>query len=255
LEQYPAKWGTDLFQATDGRSNRMASSPQHEPTMEEILASIRKIISEDSSEAHAATAIEEKPAPARAPAAPPSPVADADVLELTQEVPEEPPSRGPEPPPPDNDIVFRTIEEPAPAPEPEPGPEPEPEAGLAPAPEPAAAQVYNSEGIFSDHHRQALGDALDSIEQSLPEDKPEVVQTTAPLPAGGEQAIGAVILEAVRAKVDPAVKQWLSDNSGALVDHMKPFVREWLDENFTAILEGAVRNEVDRVLRARGTKR
>ena len=29
----------------------MASNPQHEPTMEEILASIRKIISEDSTEA------------------------------------------------------------------------------------------------------------------------------------------------------------------------------------------------------------
>ena len=28
----------------------MASNPQHEPTMEEILASIRKIISEDSAE-------------------------------------------------------------------------------------------------------------------------------------------------------------------------------------------------------------
>jgi len=67
LEQYPAKWGTDLLLATDGRSNRMASSPQHEPTMEEILASIRKIISEDSSEAHAAPVIEEKPAPHQCP--------------------------------------------------------------------------------------------------------------------------------------------------------------------------------------------
>ncbi len=34
----------------------MASNPQHEPTMEEILASIRKIISEDSTEAPAAAA-------------------------------------------------------------------------------------------------------------------------------------------------------------------------------------------------------
>ena len=31
------------------------SSPQHEPTMEEILASIRKIISEDSNDAHSAS--------------------------------------------------------------------------------------------------------------------------------------------------------------------------------------------------------
>src|SRR5215468_1668436 len=57
----------------------MASSPQHEPTMEEILASIRKIISEDSSEGQ--------------PAAPETRAAqshEADVLELTQEVDDEP---------------------------------------------------------------------------------------------------------------------------------------------------------------------
>ena len=57
----------------------MASSPQHEPTMEEILASIRKIISEDSAEA--------QPAPVAAAAAVSE---DSDVLELTQEVHEEP---------------------------------------------------------------------------------------------------------------------------------------------------------------------
>ena len=51
------------------------SNPQHEPTMEEILASIRKIISEDAPEGGATAA----PAEA-APAHP----ADSDVLELTQ---------------------------------------------------------------------------------------------------------------------------------------------------------------------------
>ena len=42
------------------------SSPQHEPTMEEILASIRKIISEDAPEDAA-------PAPAAAPPPQPEP--------------------------------------------------------------------------------------------------------------------------------------------------------------------------------------
>ncbi len=66
----------------------MASSPQHEPTMEEILASIRKIISEDSSE----------PVPATVVAAP----AETDVLELTHEVQDELPApvvTAAEPPP------------------------------------------------------------------------------------------------------------------------------------------------------------
>jgi cell pole-organizing protein PopZ len=53
------------------------SNPQHEPTMEEILASIRKIISEDTPES---------PAP-EAPQAPTlAAVPQDDVLELTQEV-------------------------------------------------------------------------------------------------------------------------------------------------------------------------
>ena len=45
------------------------SNPQHEPTMEEILASIRKIISEDAPEGGAPAA--ETPAPV-AEAAPPA---------------------------------------------------------------------------------------------------------------------------------------------------------------------------------------
>src|SRR6185312_15318032 len=100
----------------------MASSPQHEPTMEEILASIRKIISEDSPEA--------SPSPQAAAAEP----MEADVLELTQEVHDEPlpaPVAAPQPPPApefqapkepepiiepepvkiENDVVFQTIEE------------------------------------------------------------------------------------------------------------------------------------------------
>ena len=44
------------------------SSPQHEPTMEEILASIRKIISEDSPADAAAPAVEVQPVAAAAPA-------------------------------------------------------------------------------------------------------------------------------------------------------------------------------------------
>ena len=82
------------------------SNPQHEPTMEEILASIRKIISEDGPEA-AAPAEAAPPPPAPAPVAAPEPVqapppvaetVHDDVLELTQEV--EPPPAPPAPPPP-----------------------------------------------------------------------------------------------------------------------------------------------------------
>ena len=35
---------------------------------------------------------------------------------------------------------------------------------------------------------------------------------------------------------------------------MKPLIREWMDEHFPALLEGAVRNEVARVVKARGSQ-
>src|SRR5437763_8714584 len=54
-----------------------AAEPQHDPTMEEILASIRKIISED------------QPISARK-ASPATAEKDSDILELTEEVPPEP---------------------------------------------------------------------------------------------------------------------------------------------------------------------
>jgi uncharacterized protein len=259
----------------------MASSPQHEPTMEEILASIRKIISEDSTEAQAAPVAEAPPAPVSAAAA------EADVLELTQEVQDEPVTPAPEPVA-DNDIEFKTVDEPVqaapepmpepepepilepePLPEPEPEPvaevvpepelvaEPEPEAIVEPEPEPEApapVAAAGAEDIFSDKTRKALDDAFANIDESIPEETPEAAEAVS-LPSGGEQAIGAVILEAVREKVDPAIKEWLGNNSEAIVEHMKPYIRAWMDEHFPALLEGAVRGEVARVVKARGTKR
>ena len=77
------------------------SNPQHEPTMEEILASIRKIISEDQPDAaKAAPAPSPTAAPEPPPPPPPTPVQaaapiEADVLELTDEVKDEQPAPAP----------------------------------------------------------------------------------------------------------------------------------------------------------------
>jgi len=43
-------------------------------------------------------------------------------------------------------------------------------------------------------------------------------------------------------------------NKMDLLDAVKPLIREWMDEHFPALLEGAVRNEVERVVRSRGGK-
>ena len=146
------------------------SSPQHEPTMEEILASIRKIISEDAPEAVPAAAAEAAAPPTEAAAkqellTTPETAAtpDIEVLELTQEI----------------------FEAPAPV-------------AMAEAPK--------------------------------PEEKPDEVV------------------------FEPVLQKYLSDNSAAVIDGMKPLIREWMDENFPPLLENAVRSEIERVVKARGKR-
>jgi cell pole-organizing protein PopZ len=217
--------------------------------MEEILASIRKIISEDSTEG--APAPEVKAAPA-----------EADVLDLTQEVHDEPapmptavvqpePAKVPEPavaapepvaaatepvaaaaeaaPKLENDVVFQTIEEVA--------------VSEAPA--------MTHEGIFSEKTRRALEDSFSSIQApkpAAPAAAPSHVEPPA-MPDGA--SVQAVFEKAVRDGFGPILHQWLGDNSEQVVEKLKPLVREWMDDHFPALLEGAVRAEVERVARAR----
>src|SRR5271154_6021280 len=135
------------------------SSPQHEPTMEEILASIRKIISEDSTEPQPA-------APAAAPAPAPAVHAEADVLELTQEI-EEVPQPAPAPPPqpvqaaapapepvrpaPQDDVVFQSMDDPV----------------VPPAPA-AAAPAHSMDGLVSEKARSAVDYALSAVDFGAP---------------------------------------------------------------------------------------
>jgi len=217
----------------------MASSPQHEPTMEEILASIRKIISEDSAEAQPAAEARPTAAPAPSVVEPePAPsYAEADVLELTHEIHEEAskpmsePVRAVSAPLPENDVVFETIEEPAVMEE---------------------APVSAHQDIFSDKTRKALDDTFANIE---PEQVAPRTQAAAPATQIDGRTVEAVFERAVREAFDPVVNNWLGTNADAIVERMKPLIREWMDEHFPALLEGAVRDEVARVARARGIKR
>ena len=217
----------------------MVSSPQHEPTMEEILASIRKIISEDSTEQ----------APA-APAAEPLKMAaepEADILDLTQEVAPEPvraaaPVYAPAPvyeaPPapvhePENDVVFENIE---------------PE-------EHHAAEEPGHHDIFTDKTRQSIDDAFAAIDEPDEEEPVYAAPSRGPATDVSGLSVEAVFERAVREAFEPVVKQWLGTNAPQIVERMKPLIREWMDEHFPALLEGAVRDEVARVAKARGTKK
>lgn len=218
------------------------SNPQHEPTMEEILASIRKIISEDSTDEKPAEPVV---AAALEPAAEPE---SEDVLELTDELAEDSiPAPEPEIRPAPvfekhDEIIFQSVEE-----------EPAVEAAAA---QPAFREEFEDApadigdgGIFSDKTRKALDDAFASIE---PEDEPELepVMASAPVSAAG-RSVEAVFDRAIRESFDPVLRQWLGDNTGALIEGMKPVIRAWMDEHFPAMLEDAVRNEVARAAKAR----
>lgn len=197
------------------------SNPQHEPTMEEILASIRKIISEDAPEG--------APAEGAAPAAPaPQPVHD-DVLELTHEVeaaPQPAPAYEPAPQPaPAEDIVFETV-----------------------------TPTASNSDIFSDHTRKAMEDAFDSIPEE-PAPAPAAYRAAAPIAPVDGSSVETVFERAVRESFEPVLQKYLSDNSAVVIDGMKPLIREWMDEHFPPLLEGAVRAEVERVVRSRGAKR
>jgi cell pole-organizing protein PopZ len=225
------------------------SSPQHEPTMEEILASIRKIISEDSNEPA-------QPAPQPVVQLPasvaPLRMADADVLELTQEVHEEP---APPPAP-----IIAVAPQPAPllTPVPPPAaPAPEPVATVielppapvaAPAPVEPEAPVHATAELVSDRARSAIDDALSGVDFGSPHEEAAPAAAVAPLTG---VSVEAIFDRAVRETFDPVLSGWLHDQSDAIVERMKPAIREWMEENLPPMLKAAVEAEVARAFRSR----
>ena len=219
------------------------SSPQHEPTMEEILASIRKIISEDSTEPQPAAAAAAAPAPA--------PAAEADVLELTQEIEEVPqpapvpppqpvqaaaPAPAPEPvrPAPQDDVVFQSMDEPV----------------VVPTPAPAAAPAPSMEGLVSDKARGAIDDALSAVDFGA--DEPHSTASVAPIDG---LSVEAVFDRAVRETFEPVLRAWLQAQAAVIVDRMKPAIREWMDDHLPDMIRAAVEAEVARAVKARSTRR
>lgn len=204
----------------------MTDQTAQEPTMEEILASIRRIISEDDAPAEAAPApapavVEPEPSPAMmdlTPSVVEPAQSDEDVLELTDRY-EAPAAEtigdldvtAPEEP------VSYAEPEPAPAYEPEPEPEPFPVAAA-----PAAAPSYDS--LVGDSAAASAASAFAGLTAALK--KPEPLD----VPTGG---VGPTIDDLARAL-------------------LKPMLKEWLDANLPGIVDAAVRKEVERIARSAG---
>lgn len=195
--------------------------------MEEILASIRKIISEDQPEPAKPEPVKAEPVAAMAAPAPepvyasePEPVED-DVLELTEEVPEEVrPAFRAAPAQPMDDIAFATIHEPEPVEQKEESP------------------AMDNDDLISDSTRNAVGRALGSLENTMP------ARSTAPASSGGN--LDSLFTHAVQDALSPILQQWVAEHSGDIVNQLKPIIREWMDHNLPELIESAVKREIGR---------
>ncbi|RMB05001.1 DUF2497 domain-containing protein [Eilatimonas milleporae] len=206
------------------------NTAEDEPTMEEILASIRRIISDESEEDQSVDLEDEADVSAEQepePAPEPDPVAEPEP----EPVPEPQPEPEPEPEP-----VPEPLPEPVAEPEPEPEPEPvfEPEPEPVPQPEPEPADLIAAE-------------------------EEDVLELTEVVPPAGRQASGIVSqpVENIAAQSFAHLSHLMvtgyngADNTLEAVvrEMLRPMLQAWLDENLPSIVQDAVEREVARISR------
>lgn len=242
-----------------------------EPSMEEILASIRRIIADDEAKPPPAEAAKPAPAPAAAPAPKPQTMADIPPSKVAPakpaaEKPAPPPAAKPAPPPaadagPNNqddiDALLAGLDEATPASEIRaPEPEPEPDVleltdEMAMDPEPTPAPPPPS------FHRVEPRDDLEFAETPPP--RPTPAPSYAPVdfdapPLPPQQPILAQsTVSAVESAFNSLAHTVLSSNARTLEDLVKemlrPMLKSWLDDNLPGLVERIVKAEIERVSR------
>ena len=201
-----------------------------EPSMEDILSSIRRILSEEEDE----TSVEE-------PVAEPDPIPEPEPEPIPEPEPEPEPIPEPEPEP-----------EPIPEPEPEPEPIPEPEPEPEPIPEPEPVFVPEPEPVFEPAPAPAPPPMPDPIPQPMAEMlelTPEMVaseilsQPTATASVDVLSDLAAAILDRRDLQLHANAKDLTLE--GIVREMLKPILREWLDRNLPYLIERLVKKEID----------
>lgn len=201
-----------------------AEHAQREPTMEEILASIRRIISEEDQPAEAGGDVLEL---APAPAAPPVVEAKAPPRAEPAPAPAAAPAPRPaaEPPPVaaapsamDDELIVEDFDEPS---APEPVIAPPPAAVAAPAPQPAPSVAPPPRPVFRAEAEEGL--------------------TGEPAAAAAAGSLGKLMGSMLISSGNT-----LDDVVRAL---LKPMLKEWLDAHLPAIVEAEVEKEIERIRR------
>ncbi len=192
------------------------NTSEDEPTMEEILASIRRIIS-DESEEDAAEDLE------------------ADDLDDGEGMVDEPePEMEPEPeeePQEEEALELEPEEdfapEPDPEPEPEPIPEPEPEDWPEPEPEPEEDED---------------DDVLELTDLAAPSEVESIVSPPIETVAAQSFAHLSNLMVSGYGGAENTLE-------GVVRSMLKPMLQSWLDENLPQIVQDAVEREVARIAR------
>jgi cell pole-organizing protein PopZ len=212
-----------------------------EPSMEEILASIRRIIADDDS---AKPAKPEPPKPVAAappPPPPPKPAPAPEPVAMSQD---------------DIDAMLAGFDQPAPA-APAPPP-PEPEADILDLTEAMAEPAPAPQPTF-----RTIGTEPDVMFAEPPEPEPEPPRP-APVPSrpvavqgpAEPPILSATATAAVDAAFNSLAQTVLVHNAKTLEDLVKemlrPMLKSWLDDNLPNLVERLVRAEIERVSRGRG---
>ena len=247
-----------------------------EPSMEEILASIRRIIADDEGKPPLAEAAKPAPTPA-APAPkpqamndiPPSKVAPA---KPAVEKPAPPPAAKPAPAPPppapavdasnnqdDIDALLAGLDTATPAPEvraPEPEPEPEPdvleltdEMAMDPTPPPPPPSFRRVEPRDDLEFAEAAPPPrpvppppsyapVDFDAPPLPPQQPILAQTTVSAVESAFNSLAHTVLSSNARTLEDLVKEML-----------RPMLKSWLDDNLPGLVERIVKAEIERVSR------
>ena len=200
-----------------------------EPSMEEILASIRRIIADDDA-SKSAQRVAEPPKPAPRPAPPPR-------------MPEPEPEPEPEP------IMVEAQPEELPMP-PEPEPEEDQASDILDLTEsmaaPAAAPQFRKIEGFSDvsfDEAEPPRPAMPQADVSSPRSRPENGLLSSATSAAVDSAFNAL------------AQTVLVQNARTLEDlvreMLRPMLKSWLDDNLPGMVERLVRAEIERVARGR----
>jgi len=203
-----------------------------EPSMEEILASIRRIIADDEPKpaARLEPKLAEPPPAAKAPSAPPPPPAAKPAPATVKQD--------------DIDAMLAGLDEP----EPEPAPPPKAEAA------PAEDVLELTEAMQAPSSFRKIDATQDVVFDDPPPPRAAEPPRAASVPPP-ESILSPATAAAVDSAFSALAQTVLVQNAKTLEDLVKemlrPMLQHWLDNNLPTLVERLVRQEIERVARGR----